>query len=525
MRPAPSRFIRLLNSGHLAPLGKLVEGSSSIDHFKSSLFKHRMSEWDPLRNQRYQDLVAQSLGFREWGEFVNGGWDRLRSYMSQHGLAHHLDLVDPKLHGGLSFSIRQVSDRLFHGSDRPEKVYTAVGVEQESPWFIGKRIVSPTTDFKSAAEMIRAALPGQDAAQCMEIVDGLPLHDLHAVANYLGSVLVQGNGKLKVVPRVYWPTTQGAADERAYYTLLGACVAEAIRGSDEGWQRVLRFNNNIAFLAGKDGSFDIVTRFSRDESSDLFGDNTLHAEIPPDYRPSAISRRLPFASWFDKQTDAWEENLRHEAETWYYHQGHSAKNYPGQDELLEAYLRGRGCYRPATASLHHGLDLVTLSLPGRRKIRVGRALVTVAEFKAFLGDCPSWRKVRSGQNLDEALSDRLDDQPAPMTYYDAIAYCRYLEDHTGSPIRLLQVREMRDIVQLSGATASSEITLDVGPRTCEWLLNANGARWRGPGRTDIGEMPPHLWGPRELTSSGGLGQFPELGEMMRVGMRVCVDAE
>jgi hypothetical protein len=229
-----------------------------------------------------------------------------------------------------------------------------------------------------------------------------------------------------------------------------------------------------------------------------------------------------FTNWFDRQTDLWEEQLRFEAESWYYAEGHTAKTYPGPNELLEGYLRHRGDYCPKAASHARSEHFVRVELPGRRAIHVSREPITAQEFNAFMAASPGWANLRTGADLSGANDGAHDGLSASMTYFDAVAYCKHVEQETGLPVRLLQVREMRDIVRLTESEKLSGVLLDHGREFCEWLLKGDAARWRGPGQVAIGEMPPHEWGPRERRSTGGM---PELAGSLRVGARVCFDAE
>lgn len=484
------------------------------------MFGARRKDPDPLKNQPYYDLTARTLGFRDWGHFKNDGWLKLRGFIERHGLLHHQDLVDPGLFGGLHFSTRQVADRLFLGGDRVSRLYTAAGVTPESPWFIGKRIVPLYRSLQPIVIRLKKAIQSADAAACMAVVDDIWGPAVYAVANFLGTILIDGVRKKTTVPKIFWPGGITPSEEGEYYDLIGECLAIAIRGSSEGWVEVLPFNDAIAFLKGPDGCFDIVCRSSHDSAGDMQGKNKLIDEIPPDYLPSAMTGRSPFLAWFDRQTDCWEEQLRYDAESWYYREGHKAGTYPGSDELLEGYLRHRGMYCPKSRNPATIPGVERLELPGSRPVYVSRHPVTVAEFNAFMAASPGWANLRAGEDIAEANDGAKDDHPAAMNYYDALAYCRYVEDQTNSTVRLLHVREMLNIVALSAQEPFSHIVIDQGERFCEWLMEAGRARRRSPGSVEIID---DVVAPAELRSSG----FDPLESTvyLRVGMRICCDAE
>jgi len=239
--------------------------------------------------------------------------------------------------------------------------------------------------------------------------------------------------------RIYGASEEEIALEQRVFGIF----REVIEQSELGWAEVVPFpgSDNIIFLKGANGAFDWVLRDQRDGA---FVGNPYHPilmsqELPSAMNVSALNAHLYF------KTGEWYERLEHSAETRHYAEGGTPQTWPGYAQLLMRELTSsrRNYSRPSQPRGWRAANFVPHQLDGY--CLMVSPLVTVKEFWSFF-DGSDWQKnrvTRSGHDLSKLEPDLAavnlhdeDNVPASVTWFDAVAFCRYYEEKTGLPVRL-----------------------------------------------------------------------------------------
>jgi hypothetical protein len=334
-------------------------------------------------------------------------------------------------------------------------------------------------------------IPGSGNLELMAAVVARLRVDLSSSLNLLGDALVEPARPGHWVHEVYNETPAGVRKR----DLLVQCFRAVAGSSDEGWVEVLPFNDNLTFLKGAGGTYDVVVRETRD--GDRQG-RTPFDELPLDDLPSALRAEAGFATEFFDLRGQWEERLRHESQEHYYRNGgRPIPHYPGNDEVLAMYLRDRGVIgvaEPVTGEALPGFRLVVFE--NGRRLFVQESPMSVGQRQAFLAES-SWSGRRRGQRL-EIDGGEAPDLPAASTFVDAQACCGFYEAEYGRRFRLVTWEEWLQIApKVAGAvwgvdclqwSAPDQPPADYRGEPVEpqgvrfgsglkWLMNAHGLRF------------------------------------------------
>uniref|UniRef100_UPI0004E0DF05 SUMF1/EgtB/PvdO family nonheme iron enzyme n=1 Tax=Acidithiobacillus thiooxidans TaxID=930 RepID=UPI0004E0DF05 len=149
----------------------------------------------------------------------------------------------------------------------------------------------------------------------------------------------------------------------------------------------------------------------------------------------------------------WYERLEHSAETRHYAEGGTVATWPGYLKLLMRELVAtRGNYAQPTQPKGWGAQNFAPHRLSGYCLMVSPP-VTIQEFWRFF-ESSDWRNDRVTRSHNKAqLEDDIaavnlhddDHLPASVTWFDALAYCRYYEQKTGFHVRLLKVEEWKQI--------------------------------------------------------------------------------
>lgn len=414
--------------------------------------------------------LAQALGsksFDAWRETEQ----ELIGFLQTRGMTQPTDLISWPRMFTHRLTARKVSDRLFNsGLPLPEKIFTGVGSKFlaasgrgrfDMHQLAGAAFSSDEAGLKwceERANQVVLSLKREfdwdvDAPDFLDLTgrDLLLLSyrfDHVAVAfNLLGDNLVSPMQRPPEF-RLYNASEEALAFDRRVFDIF----REEIDRSESGWVEVIPFpgNDNLVFLKGKNGAFDWVIRNQRDEA---FTGNPYHPilkshELPTSMKASGLNAHLYFT------TGEWYERLEHSAETRHYEEGGTVATWPGYPKLLmrELLATRRNYAVPSQPKGRHDLNF----LPHRINdyCLMVSPPVTIQEFWHFF-ESSDWRvdrisrSSRSNTKLegDLAAVNLHDDVhlPASVTWFDALAYCRYYELKTGLPVRLLEVEEWKQI--------------------------------------------------------------------------------
>lgn len=567
----------------------------AVRNFRESRQKNGDTISQP--NLKIKDLLnglARALGSKSFEQWIHQSQPELEHFMAMHGLREPVDLIKwkkpPFAH---PLTARRIADRFFaSGLPLPKRLFTGVGNELFVARHLGrldlKEVLSRITGehvftSRSDFDMIRTvlSLPDQKIYPD-ELFDdedleldpdyrGLTLRDLLLLTlrmdidcafNLLSDNLVQP----KVLEPVYQLYNTSAEDDQRMAAIFDIFRAK-IEQASTGWVDVLPFNDNIVFLRGANGAYDWVVRDQRDT---LFSGNGLYPVFSADEIPRAMSTDTDTKAKLHFTKGLWREQIEHSAELFYYSTGATAATYPGQDRLLINYFLSLNDLAPRKAqSGARRVDFVAHHLAD--KCLMVSDLITIDEFWSFYESgwaerrtVKATRTKRSWPPFDEMNGQDERDLPVCATWYDAFAYCKFLESRAGLPVRLLTIEEWQAIaperaaVEALGSKAMDSVVEGINvdgrmlapptylphyftrftPDLC-WIPNEQGllflsslsfGEWLGDYR---GSAPNNVYAPVACTASGiALGRGPletELFEAwyvgrnnhLKVGFRVC----
>lgn len=569
---------------------------ASVSEFRAQRQKAGEKLSQPsLKNSDLLDNVAIALGARSHKQWLHEVLPALEAFIQQYDLREPADLIAWKdAPFGASLSARQIADRFFNsGYEPPRRLFTGVGNLMFAAKGYGRADLFPIAArltgeqnfaFLPLAQQLLLATSHYDQVVLRaERIDGwrretpdyLDLtaqnlllksfdFELSFAINLLGDLLIHP----MLLPAELEPNcSKKEIDESR---LLLKLFRDEIDRTDAGWVDVLPFNGNLVFLRASDGRFDWVVRDQREEP---FSRNDLFPIFRSDELPQALDGKAIQAKLHYKK-GIWLEHIKHLAKQHHFNFGGTGRDYPGEDKCVERYLADTEGHKP-TKQPRAARNLQFTAHPLDDKCLMVSDLISIAEFQDFLDS--EWKVLRDEK---AAISERdwpslpsmnvLDSASLPvcLTWYDAIAYCKYLEKQEGLPVRLLTIDEWqsiapsRETIAALGSVARAHVVEAVdlegnvlAPPTygieyitrfknnlC-WVRNDQGleflssltfGEWLGDYQ---GEAPNNVWAPVACTASGiALGRGPLEREFfeawyigknnhLKVGFRVCYVAE
>lgn len=580
-----------------------IEGLHS-EHIRDAVNKLRSARQkagekisDPsLKMKDLLNNVAVSLGAKSYVNWIHEIEPKLAEFMANHNLFEPSNLIKWNNAPFLSaLNARQVADRFFYsGRSLPKRLFTGVGNYMFAAKGYGlldlQEVASKLTNKEGfcllhESEQIKFAFTHRDqivvrANRLQSWTDDTPEYldmtaqelvlkafdwDVSTIFNLLGDSLVEPMEN-PVEVQLYNANQEELNHSHALFKIF----REVIDCSDTGWVDVIPFNDHIVFLKDANGRFDWVVKGQRNEP---FSGNDLHPIFKSEELPIALSDKS-IKTRLHYQKDIWLEQIKHLAEHHHYNNGGNVGNYPGENAIVERYLIDTENFiRPKQISASRDYKFTPHAVSN--KCLMVSNLVTIDEFFHFYHSDWAERREEKTKRLSHdwySLSEMniMDpiERPVCVTWFDAIAYCKYLEKKTGLPIRLLMIDEWREIspprstIEAIGPLAKShsvEAISDEGnvltaptylphyftrfkPDLC-WVNNEQGleflssltfGEWLGDYR---GVAPNNIHAPVACTASGiALGRGPLERELfkatyvgknnhLKVGFRVCYLAE
>lgn len=422
-----------------------------------------------LKSTALQDSLAQTLGAKSYAHWREHEQPKLLELLKQHDLTQPADLIKwayaPCFAGSLS--ARNFSDRIFNsGLPLPSKVFTGVGSYLFATQHYGRLDIDQLARRYHDSDQERYAFCVERAntvilrATGMQDVNGPPYIDLtgrslmlNAVSEYIGSMytLLGSNLTDRALENPVMRSYNMSEDDRAFEMRLFQLFREEIEQSDSGWIEILSVpgNSNLVILKGPNGTFDWLIR---DQRESALSSNPLYPFFNKEELPTAMdTSKLTAHLYFTR--GSWQEKLEHEAENRHYEQGGTAANWPGYDKLIERELiASRRAAPPRKVSGKVSRNFISHRI-GEYQLMVS-PLVTIEQYTSFLAET-GWHKTRleKAQKADIAIERNLwsanvgdsQDLPVSVTWNDAVAYCKYIEQTSGLPVRLLEAEEWREI--------------------------------------------------------------------------------
>ena len=405
-----------------------------------------------LKKNDYLNRVSDAIGIYPWGKYESFYENSVVPFLEQHGLTFYaldygVDLLDNR------FTLRSIADRLFF-SDRPipKAIFTGYGCNIDHEHFYNPGVVFGKP-VKSYDEIVLEAnvdllIPFRHKNNFFGIFNNLLgdvfiLNHSHEDDRYIVTSYPQNGEKYKTNESMI-------EDAKELKKLMLQCA--------KGWVEVIPFpfNDNLIFLKTQDGVYDFVFKHLRD--SDFEDKSPFRPYLNHDRIPSVMNETYNFARWLyfgrkeddskkkqqDERRSYWLEKLQHHADIDFYESGGGI--HPGYEHLLKNYFEKMGEYSYTKKTKSD-------QLPGFKEIEIANGkvlftsdLITVGEFSEFYNEessgVKSYREKRHTENdIWETVNFEPDTYPVAVTYYDAVAYCRWYELKHNAPVRLLSAIE------------------------------------------------------------------------------------
>lgn len=413
-----------LRDGHAVPLHDLDLGDPDLATLKKGVRSVIKNPDHEVSHSSVLNAVAKALGFRGGFAGMREQMRPLHEFMRRHELITAADLINCQSND-FAFHLRRraVADRIFER--RPKRIFTGYDYD----W-------AALSDYDTAPRsLIGAPVPKTNIEPYLY----RNRFDLLGFWNLIGDGLTEPSDRVNLVECTYAVKGHANAAEKQRRRDVFLAFRKVLDRSQHGWVDVVPFNDNLVFLRGRRGTYDVVFKELRDVAPPERREPRLH----PDFCPAFLQGKHAVATkmWF---RHGWEERDRHYAEVYFYERGGHPEVYPGQDAVLETYLRRSEQGSPPRMIEKPGL-LSTLRevAIGDRRLAVSE-LITIGEYRFFLGKT-DYSDRRRGDEWHRGNDDP-DHHPAAVTWLDAAAYCAWLERVTGQPVRLLSPEEYNAVL-------------------------------------------------------------------------------
>ena len=451
------------NNYHLAPITG-VDPEALKRSAKRACAEYSGSD-EKLSYNLALNYIAKSFGFKGGFSGYKSEWDgKLSAFMQEKGLVFRENVLEKNIpYQCVKLTYRQIADRLFcSGRPLPKRIFVGVGaydllrtLEANDeytvafwPSYGGGPDNLPSQDVSSFKVYDRVA----PASYSIWSKEGsfCPWTTQFVHNNLLGNQLCDMGSLGNDVVVCNW---YNASEEEINQTeIRGKLFRQALEHYPDGWVEVVPYNDRLIFLKTPDGEYDFVFDGVRDDQfkKNPYAPYLRYKDISSNEEDSAFDRHLYFGY------DGWLEADRHAAEIAFYANGGTPLDYPGRNKILKTYLVSEDRYSLDKRKYH--------TRPDYHMARVLNGelcftdLVTVGKFCRFLKDTDygyaSHRK--SCSDLDALNLDGDPESPVAVTWYDAMAYARWIKGRHKLPVRLPTEDEW---LHLAGELIPEKVTL------------------------------------------------------------------
>ena len=468
----------------------------SPDQLKFSAKKIKKDR-EKISHTSILNFVAKSFGIKGgFSAYSKVYQETILPFLLENNLTKQVDLCTPRKPGMgrlLKISKQQVSERIFvSGSPIPKRIFTGYDFDHENTisdgfWYfnnhvqdkgIFSKIIQSGYNLQSFSEpgvclktvvhnleiaknhgdeLLKGSLGYSDRSLVDFILGGYD-QDIQTGFNLIGDDLVQPREKSSVI-ELY---NNDMEAESYKESLKASCLVmdvfrQRIDSQDKGWVEIIPFNNNLVFLKGDDGEFDIVFLGLKDyEFQHKFMQGQLKiADVPYFVSDYAFKR------WHYFEYKGWWERDEHESECHFYRTGGMSRSYPGSTEILSSYHKRFNGFESRVKVNNKCISGFAKIKTGSNKICIS-PLVSISDFNEFLGENESYLRARVGDELSAVNADDNKALAAACTWFDALAYCSWYTSKYGIPVRLLTSTEYMDIRKDSiGFTLEESIHQDL----------------------------------------------------------------
>lgn len=440
--------------------------SLSPDEIKKSYSKE-LSKYD-IRRMRYYNLVSKALGFQDWTVYQKEYTDNILPFLEKNGLKKYAPTYKIeifKAQHDIYFSYRKISDRIFLSEKPiPKKIFTGYDCKIDNylayrgqfpskgnPLFGDKLMYDKLLVDEDYLKLFIQSDDYIDILEEQELDYLIPtsLGDFFSLMNLVGDTFVIDENKKKEHLSMTYEGNIGLVNQDRFQG-IGDIIHKQLKELNKGWIEVIPFNKNLIFLKANDGTYDFVFKGLRDEPfRSKYGKYIRTKNIPSLLNEDYDFDRWKYFGFKDKNKkpkdikpyDIWLERDSHLSEIEYY-KDNTLQNYPGVDKILKDYYLKTGAfsyYRKPSNKILEGFTSFKLE----DKTLYVSDLISIKEFLEFYHtkdkDNQSYQESRLNtlENLPPVNSEEDENVPVSVTWYDAIAYCRYIENKYNVHTRLL----------------------------------------------------------------------------------------
>jgi hypothetical protein len=438
--------------------------SLSPEEIKKSYSKE-LSKYD-IKKMRYLNLVSKTLGLQDWTEYQKEYSSKILPFLEKNGLKQYApnnekDILKSQ-HGDVSFSYRQIADRIFLSNKPiPKKIFTGYSCKIDNfsyyygglPFKINNKIFTNCEKLHKNQNDLQSFIKSEIYTNLKEeqeldyLITSLVIFP--SLKNLIGDTFIIDDSNEKEHIGLLYENSQGLSNEYIFQE-IGDIIHNQLLEISKGWIEIIPFNKNLVFLKAKDGSYDFVFRNLRDKPFI----SELGKYIRTKNIPSLLNEEYDFDRWLyfgfkEKNKNIkeikpfyiWLERDFHLSEVEYY-KNNTFKDYPGQNSILKDYYTKKGIYsyyKKETTEVLEGFKPFELE----NKVLHVSNLITIKDFAKFYieknKDNQSYQETRLDTIENLSMMNAEDDENAPIsvTWYDAIAYCRYIENKYNVHARLL----------------------------------------------------------------------------------------
>lgn len=387
-----------------------------------------------------QNFIAKHFGIEKgFSDYQRWYHEELQPFLEENNMLELANLTDnPKNEGLKFFTYRKISDRLFHSKKiLPKKIFTGY-----------------YSDIRFFTEEISAVSVGL----AKDIVYGSPNIDLvkqqsrlFLLIHLIGDVFLDYEtfDNDEYIYQEY--NTSYTYEEENENNENARKIKETLLTYEDDWVEIIPFYN-LFFLKGKNGKYDFVFKNLRDKTFDTkyssYYPYLKHGDVP-----SLFNENYDFERWlyFGHKTKTdnlrdikveslWKEFDEHEAEKLFYEQYSNEEYF--QHNIYKEYYISKKLYEYKNHSKKKHLDGFTKIVQEKEELYISN-IITIEKFNNFLEENENYLESRHEvlERLDIVNSEKDKTFPATVTWFDAVAYCNWIEKKYDVPVRLLTIKE------------------------------------------------------------------------------------
>lgn len=396
-----------------------------------------------IHRTSYYNQVANILGFKSWADYKNNYKNNLELFMKQNNLINHNTEIFNKYYP-FKLSYRDISDRLFLSNKKlPKKIFAGYGLgDTDIAYHLNQ--ANSVYRFNWNKKAFYDIFNNQKIL-CNEFLDLLFENNFIVQNSFhlLDDLLIQNDSEIKdeLFFKEYLAYSGFNTNTEQQYNLIKG-FKKLLLSLENSWLDIISYNDNLIFLRAKDGNYDFVFKGLRDDKFISPFKNFLETKDIP----SNINEEYDFNFWLyygrnrkkENVQYLWKERDEHLSEIEFY-KNKPRIDYPFGNKILKDFYKKKDLYSYSISKSRHYHENYELIEIGDKNLCVSK-LITISEFFEFYNNDFKYRR---SNELEELYSVNFEkpDYPVSVTWYDAIAYCKYLGNKYKKTFRLLTSAE------------------------------------------------------------------------------------